>query len=85
MAKETIAINASIFGAQPTGLGLYTANLVEAIDQFRDDVDVYVSKPDGIRLVRGRVRPVFPVVQPERNPACPRGEGEGNARASTSR
>lgn len=69
MAKETIAINASIFGSQPTGLGLYTANLVEAIDQFRDDVDVYVSKPDGIRLARGRVRRVFPVVQPERNPA----------------
>lgn len=67
---RTIAINASILGAKPTGLGVYTASLIEAIDRLRgNDVVVYTSTPESSRLVQARVRRVLPVVRPERNPA----------------
>jgi len=46
-----IAINASIFDGRPTGLGVYTRELVMALSQLHSDLVVYTSRPD--ELPRG--------------------------------
>jgi glycosyltransferase involved in cell wall biosynthesis len=69
VSRSALAVNASILGAKPTGLGVYTASLVEAIDRLREDVSVYTSMPGSLHVARARVRRVVPLVRPERSPA----------------
>lgn len=68
MAAPRIAVNASILGEQPTGLGSYTANLVQALDRFERDVVVYTSMPERLTLAHSRLRGVPAAVRPERSP-----------------
>jgi glycosyltransferase involved in cell wall biosynthesis len=67
-ARSRIAVNASILGAQPTGLGSYTAKLVEALDRCHRDLVVYTSMPDSLGLAHARIQRVPPLVRPERSP-----------------
>jgi glycosyltransferase involved in cell wall biosynthesis len=60
------AVNASIIGESPTGLGLYCINLVRALDAVRDDLRVYTSCPEAFGPMRGRLHACTPLVRPER-------------------
>jgi len=61
-----IAVNASIIGESPTGLGLYAINLIRALDHVRDDLRVYTSCPASLGALRARVSPATPLIRPER-------------------
>jgi len=67
-----VGVNASIVGEHPTGLGLYTINLVRELDKLRDDLVVYTSAPaafDGLRAV-STPRPRASVIQPNSFSIC---------------
>jgi glycosyltransferase involved in cell wall biosynthesis len=61
-----IAVNATIVGDNPTGLGVYSTQLVRALDGIRDDLVVYTSCPGAFATLRSPVIPVTPAVRPER-------------------
>jgi glycosyltransferase involved in cell wall biosynthesis len=61
-----IGINASIVGASPTGLGLYTIHLIRALDALRDDLVIYTSSSRALGGLRARILPATPLVRPER-------------------
>lgn len=61
-----VGVNASIVGQNPTGLGLYTINLVREMDKLRDDLVVYTSAPAAFDGVRAPVVSITPSVRPER-------------------
>jgi glycosyltransferase involved in cell wall biosynthesis len=61
-----IAINASIIGEQPTGLGVYSINLIRALDRLRDDLVVYTSRPEALGPLRARIERVPAFTRPER-------------------
>jgi glycosyltransferase involved in cell wall biosynthesis len=65
-ASGGVGINASIIGESPTGLGLYASNLIRALDELRDDLRVYTSCPAPLGALRARIRPLTPLVRPER-------------------
>ncbi len=48
-------INASIVGENPTGLGLYSVNLIRELDRIRDDLIVYTSRPEAFGGLRARI------------------------------
>jgi glycosyltransferase involved in cell wall biosynthesis len=60
-----IAINASIVGGNPTGLGIYSIKLIHALDQIRDDFVVYSSAPGAFRGLRARIRRVPMATRPD--------------------
>jgi glycosyltransferase involved in cell wall biosynthesis len=60
-----IAINASIVGGNPTGLGLYSINLVRALDRIRDDFVVYSSSPEAFPGLHAPIRRVPAAVRPD--------------------
>ena len=60
-----IVINASIVGSNPTGLGIYSINLIRALARIRDDVTVYSSAPEMFRNLRVRIKRVPAAVRPE--------------------
>ena len=60
-----VAINATIIGQRPTGLGLYTIKLIRALDDLRDDLVVYTSAPAALGGLRAQVVPVTPAVRPD--------------------
>jgi glycosyltransferase involved in cell wall biosynthesis len=60
------AVNASIVGHGPTGLGLYTINLIRALDILRDDLLVYTSCPLALNAFRTRIVRTTRLVRPER-------------------
>ena len=62
-----VAVNASILGDRPTGLGIYTLNLVRGLDELRDDLVVYTSAPKALPPGRWRFRPAPASVRPERH------------------
>lgn len=62
-----VAVNASILGERPTGLGVYTLSLVRALDELLDDLIVYTSTPEVLAPGRRRVRAISPSVRPERH------------------
>jgi glycosyltransferase involved in cell wall biosynthesis len=64
--RGTVGINASIIGENPTGLGLYTINLIRELDRLRDDLLVYTSSPEALGSLRARIAPVSSAVRPER-------------------
>jgi glycosyltransferase involved in cell wall biosynthesis len=68
-ATPRIAVNASVLGARPTGLGTYTANLVEALDRAGEPLAVYTSMPESLSPGSARIRRVPAFTRPERTPA----------------
>jgi len=64
-----LGINASILGARPSGLGIYTANLVREFDRLWNDGVVYTSSPEGLCANRAMLRKISPLVRPEFRPA----------------
>jgi glycosyltransferase involved in cell wall biosynthesis len=60
-----IGVNASIIGDGPTGLGLYAINLIQALDQLRDDLVVYTSAPAALGHPRARLVRITRLVRPE--------------------
>ena len=50
-----VAVNASIVGENPTGLGVYSVKLVEALDERLDDLVVYTSSRDAFAPLRARI------------------------------
>src|SRR5262249_33670761 len=52
-----VAINAAVVGGNPTGLGIYSIKLVQALDRIRSDFVVYSSRPEAFGTVAARVRP----------------------------
>ena len=65
MRGVRIGINASVVGENPTGLGLYSINLVRELDRIRDDLVVYTSDPEVFGRLRNRVVRVSAVTRPE--------------------
>ncbi|MGH7322887.1 MAG: glycosyltransferase family 4 protein [Candidatus Rokuibacteriota bacterium] len=61
-----VAINASVIGANPTGLGIYTIKLVQALDRIRTDLVVLTSRPDALQPLRAPTIRIPRVVRPER-------------------
>lgn len=64
-AGARVAVNASIIGDHPTGLGLYTIKLIRALDGLRDDLVVYTSAPATLDGLRAPVIPITPAVRPD--------------------
>lgn len=61
-----VGVNASIVGENPTGLGLYSVNLVRALDQIRNDLVVYTSFPQALGELRARLVRAPAAVRPGR-------------------
>ncbi len=64
-AGARVAVNASIIGDHPTGLGLYTIKLIRALDGLRDDLVVYTSAPATLDGLHAPVIPITPAVRPD--------------------
>jgi glycosyltransferase involved in cell wall biosynthesis len=64
--SASIAVNASIVGERPTGLGIYALSLITALDALGVRLTVYTSRPDLVRAPGARVRGLTTVVRPER-------------------
>jgi glycosyltransferase involved in cell wall biosynthesis len=65
MPGADVAINASVVGRNPTGLGLYAINLVRRLDRIRQDLEVFTSSPAAFAPIRAPVRRLSPLVRPE--------------------
>ena len=50
-----VGVNASVVGENPTGLGLYSVNLIRELDRLRDDLLVYTSRPEAFGELRARI------------------------------
>jgi len=61
-----IAVNASILGERPSGLGQYAVGLIRALDTLRGGLVVYTSCPEPLAGLRATVRRVSPLIRPER-------------------
>jgi len=64
-ADATLAINASIVGANPTGLGIYSIKLIRALDEIRNDFFVYASSSNAFGSVRARIGRVPRTTRPD--------------------
>ncbi len=60
-----IGINASIVGRNPTGLGVYSIQLVRELDRIRDDLLVYTSYPNAFGPLRARIARIPAATRPE--------------------
>src|SRR5262245_39558463 len=65
MRSADVAVNASVVGGSPTGLGLYTINLVQELDRLRTGLEVYTSAPAAFGALRAQLRPIAPLGRPE--------------------
>jgi glycosyltransferase involved in cell wall biosynthesis len=54
-ADARLAINASIVGGNPTGLGIYSIKLIRALDEIRNDFFVYASSGGAFGSLRARI------------------------------
>ena len=61
-----VAVNAAIIGERPTGLGLYAASLVDALDALGERLIVYTSRPDLLAAPHARLVGTPAAVRPER-------------------
>jgi len=61
-----IAINASILGDRPSGLGQYAVGLIRALDALRSGLVVHTSYPEPLAGLRATVRRASPLIRPER-------------------
>ena len=63
--RSPIAVNASILGPAPSGLGQYALGLLRALDPLREGLVVYTSCPDALAGLRATVRRTSPLTRPE--------------------
>src|ERR1700730_15067300 len=63
--RSSIAVNASIVGPAPSGLGQYALGLVRALDRLREGLVVYASCPEAFSGLRVTLRPTSPLTRPE--------------------
>lgn len=61
-----VAVNASILGSAPSGLGRYAVGLIRSLDSLREGLVVYTSYPEGLSGLRATVRRTSPLTRPER-------------------
>jgi len=61
-----IGISAPIVEPNPTGVGVYSINLVNELAKLCDDLLVYTSDPSAFQLDPIKVRSVSPLTRPER-------------------
>ena len=64
-ADARLAINASIVGGNPTGLGIYSIKLIRALDEIRNDFFVYASSGGAFGSLRARVGRVPRATRPD--------------------
>jgi len=64
-ADARLAINASIVGGNPTGLGIYTIKLVRALDEIRNDFFVYASSAVSFGSLRAPIGRVPRATRPD--------------------
>jgi glycosyltransferase involved in cell wall biosynthesis len=62
----TLAVNAAIVGARPTGLGIYGLSLIDALAELGEPLTVFTSCPEAVTARRARVVPVSARIRPER-------------------
>jgi glycosyltransferase involved in cell wall biosynthesis len=60
-----VAVNASILGPAPSGLGQYALGLVRALDSVREGLVVYTSCPEALSGLRATVRRTSALTRPE--------------------
>ena len=65
-ATGLVGINATVIGENPTGLGLYSIQVIRELDRLRNDLLVYTSSPESLGPVRAHVIAVSPRLRPER-------------------
>jgi glycosyltransferase involved in cell wall biosynthesis len=63
---SAIAVNASIVGARPTGLGHYSLQIISALDGLGVPLIVYTSRPDLVAAPRATIHRVSASLRPER-------------------
>jgi glycosyltransferase involved in cell wall biosynthesis len=68
MALKHVAINASVLGAQPSGLGRYASGLVHGLSGAGLDLVVYTSMPEAVANLPARVHRASQLLRPERGP-----------------
>ena len=64
--RPPIAVNASILGPAPSGLGQYALSLVRSLDPLREGLVVYSSCPEMLSGLRATVRQISPLTRPDR-------------------
>ena len=64
-ADAGLAINASIVGGNPTGLGIYSIKLIRALDEIRNDFFVYTSSGGAFGSLRARTGRVPRATRPD--------------------
>ena len=66
MIDNSVAVNATIVGERPTGLGIYALRLIAALDALGERLTVYTSRPDLVTAAHARLREAPAGVRPER-------------------
>jgi glycosyltransferase involved in cell wall biosynthesis len=61
-----VAVNASVVGERPTGLGIYAINAIQALAALGERLVVYTSRPEAIAAPGAEVRRITTAVRPER-------------------
>ncbi len=64
--RSPVAVNASILGPAPSGLGQYALGLVQSLDPLREGLVVYTSYREGLSGLRATVRRISPLTRPDR-------------------
>jgi glycosyltransferase involved in cell wall biosynthesis len=64
--QSPVAVNASILGRAPSGLGQYALGLVRSLDLLREGLVVYTSCPEELSGLRATVRRISPLTRPDR-------------------
>ena len=66
MLDNSVAVNATIVGERPTGLGIYALRLIAALDALGERLTVYTSRPDLVTAPHVHLRAAPASVRPER-------------------
>ena len=64
--QSPVAVNASILGPAPSGLGQYALGLVQSLDPLREGLVVYTSYREALSGLRATVRRISPLTRPDR-------------------
>src|SRR6266851_419340 len=64
--KSPVAVNASILGPAPSGLGQYALGLVQSLDPLREGLVVYTSSREGLSGLRATLRRTSSLTRPDR-------------------
>jgi glycosyltransferase involved in cell wall biosynthesis len=66
LPRSPVAVNASILGPAPSGLGQYALGLVQSLDPLREGLVVYTSYREGLSGLRATVRRISPLTRQDR-------------------